>query len=103
MSRKEEESPCSGSDDNNARTDSDNAALDALELDRLGRQRPAVFRNGTYEVLFCSSLLVSMFMAVRPPHNLCTLFSRWFLTIWTSSGILHLGFQYHPSQRLSGS
>ncbi|KAK4244663.1 major facilitator superfamily domain-containing protein [Corynascus novoguineensis] len=63
MSRKEEESPCSGSDDNNARTDSDNAELDALDLDRLGRQRPAIFRNGIYEVLFCSSLLVSMFMA----------------------------------------
>ena len=35
-----------------------------LDLDKLGRQRPDVFPNALYEVFFCSSLLVSMFMAV---------------------------------------
>jgi hypothetical protein len=39
-------------------------ALDAAALDQLARKRPDVFPNALYEVLFCSSLLVSMFMAV---------------------------------------
>ena len=34
-----------------------------IDVDQLGRQRPDVFPNALYEVLFCSSLLVSMFMA----------------------------------------
>ncbi|KAL1836255.1 hypothetical protein VTJ49DRAFT_5386 [Mycothermus thermophilus] len=42
---------------------SDGPDIDAAELDRLGRQRPAVFPNIAYELFFCASLLVSMFMA----------------------------------------
>ncbi|KAK4108903.1 MFS general substrate transporter [Canariomyces notabilis] len=37
--------------------------IDAHELERLGRQRPDVFPNTFYEVMFCGSLLVSMLMA----------------------------------------
>ncbi|KAK0704521.1 major facilitator superfamily domain-containing protein, partial [Lasiosphaeris hirsuta] len=33
------------------------------DLEKLGRQRPAVFPNLLCEILFCSSLLMSMFMA----------------------------------------
>lgn len=73
MTRKDAESIAgapSGSDDNE-RTDVDipspSPELDAIDLDQLGRQRPAVFKNAVYEILFCSSLLVSMFMAVSPP------------------------------------
>ena len=36
---------------------------DQLDLDRLGRQRPAVFASTLREVLFCTSLLISMLMA----------------------------------------
>lgn len=54
----------SGSDENGM-TSSPESERDAVDLDQLGRQRPAVFPNFVYEVLFCSSLLVSMFMAVR--------------------------------------
>lgn len=39
---------------------------DELDLELLGRQRPAVFSSTLQEVLFCSSLLVSMLMAVSP-------------------------------------
>ncbi|KAL2272062.1 hypothetical protein VTJ83DRAFT_1433 [Remersonia thermophila] len=42
---------------------SDGPDIDAAELDRLGRQRPDVFPNAVYELLFCGSLLVAMFMA----------------------------------------
>ncbi|KAL2189284.1 MFS general substrate transporter [Thermothelomyces heterothallicus CBS 203.75] len=66
MPPKGEELPSSGPDDNrdHSRTDSDATELDdGIDLDRLGRQRPAVFKNGLHEILFCSSLLVSMFMA----------------------------------------
>jgi hypothetical protein len=58
--RTDVESP-SGSDDNGRIS---SLEADELELERLGRQRPDVFPNAVYEVLFCSSLLVSMFMAV---------------------------------------
>ncbi|KAK3905233.1 major facilitator superfamily domain-containing protein [Staphylotrichum tortipilum] len=37
--------------------------LDELDVDQLGRQRPDCFPNLLFEVLFCSSLLISMFMA----------------------------------------
>jgi hypothetical protein len=46
------------------------AAVDPIDLDKLGRQRPDVFSNAVYELLFCSSLLVSFFMAVRHPYQL---------------------------------
>ena len=61
MAPKDEDRPSSASDDN-ARAPG--PAADAVDLDNLGRQRPDVFPNAVYEVLFCSSLLVSMFMAV---------------------------------------
>ncbi|KAL2021744.1 hypothetical protein VTK56DRAFT_6687 [Thermocarpiscus australiensis] len=53
------ESP-SGPDDNGRR---DSPELEAVDLEKLGRQRPAVFPNTVYEVMFCGSLLVSMLMA----------------------------------------
>ena len=72
MTRKDAESNTgapSGSDDNE-RTDTEipspSPELDAIDLEQLGRQRPPVFKNAVYEILFCSSLLVSMFMAVSP-------------------------------------
>jgi len=40
------------------------SSQDELDLEVLGRQRPAVFSSTLQEVLFCSSLLVSMLMAV---------------------------------------
>ena len=64
MARKDEESPSSGSDDNHDNGRAMSADLDAIDLDQLGRQRPDVFPNLAYEILFCSSLLISMFMAV---------------------------------------
>jgi MFS family permease len=71
MARKKEDDSSADKDRTPARTDqlapcsesSDGFDIDAAELDRLGRQRPAVFPNAVYELLFCGSLLVSMFMA----------------------------------------
>ncbi|KAK4236347.1 major facilitator superfamily-domain-containing protein [Achaetomium macrosporum] len=59
MGRTDVESP-SGTDDNGRISGPE---AEELDLERLGRQRPAVFPNAVYEILFCSSLLVSMFMA----------------------------------------
>lgn len=71
--------PLSGSDDND-RTDTEipspNPEVDAIDLDQLGRQRPAVFKNAVYEIFFCSSLLVSMFMAVGFPCHFHSLSRR---------------------------
>lgn len=75
MHPKDEELPYSGPHNNHdhSRTDSDVTELeDGFDLDRLGRQRPAIFKNGLHEVLFCSSLLVSMFMAVSLFPSLVT-------------------------------
>jgi hypothetical protein len=66
MAPKDADRPASVSDDN-AQTPSP-AVVDPIDLDRLGRQRPDVFSNAVYELLFCSSLLVSFFMAVRYPQ-----------------------------------
>ncbi|KXX81381.1 Aminotriazole resistance protein [Madurella mycetomatis] len=50
-----------------AQNDSDGAdtqpKMDVIDLEQLGCQRPDVFPNAIYEVMFCSSLLVSMLMA----------------------------------------
>ena len=35
-----------------------------IDLEVLGRQRPAVFGTALREVMFCSSLVISMLMAV---------------------------------------
>ncbi|KAL2259683.1 hypothetical protein VTK26DRAFT_6538 [Humicola hyalothermophila] len=53
---------CPSGPDDNGRSP---IALDVeqVDLDRLGRQRPDVFPNAVYELLFCASLLVSMFMS----------------------------------------
>jgi hypothetical protein len=76
MAPKDADRPASVSDDN-AQTHTQThtqtrgpavAAVDPIDLDKLGRQRPDVFTNAAYELLFCSSLLVSFFMAVRPPY-----------------------------------
>ncbi|KAK3313284.1 major facilitator superfamily domain-containing protein [Apodospora peruviana] len=39
------------------------AEIQERDLERLGRERPAAFHGALQEVLFCSSLLISMFMA----------------------------------------
>jgi hypothetical protein len=51
--------PLFGADDVSVTQDPD------TNLEKLGRQRPDVFPNVVFEVMFCSSLLVSMLMAVR--------------------------------------
>jgi len=61
MTRTDVENPPLGSDDASG---THTPKLDEIDLDQLGRQRPECFPNLVYEVLFCSSLLVSMFMAV---------------------------------------
>ncbi|QMW40780.1 hypothetical protein G4B11_004060 [Aspergillus flavus] len=38
---------------------------DTVQLEQLGRQRPAIFANNVIEIGFCFSLLVSMLLAVR--------------------------------------
>ncbi|KAK3296543.1 major facilitator superfamily domain-containing protein [Chaetomium fimeti] len=64
MNRKDEESITgTGTDNDRADTVLASPEVDAIDLDQLGRQRPAVFKNAVYEILFCISLLVSMFMA----------------------------------------
>ncbi|KAK4139885.1 major facilitator superfamily domain-containing protein [Dichotomopilus funicola] len=65
MTQKDEEhvSPSGPPSDENVRIGTEDAEAEGLDLEQLGRQRPAAFKNGLYEVLFCSSLLVSMFMA----------------------------------------
>ncbi|KAK4098955.1 MFS general substrate transporter [Parathielavia hyrcaniae] len=50
-------------ENNNPNISSGSDNNDAVDLELLGRQRPAVFQNLLIEVLFCSSLLVSMFMS----------------------------------------
>lgn len=72
MTQKDEEhvSPSEPLSDENVRIDTNDARGEGLDLEQLGRQRPAAFKNGVYEVLFCSSLLVSMFMAVCYRHQL---------------------------------
>ncbi|KAK4129923.1 MFS general substrate transporter [Trichocladium antarcticum] len=47
----------SGPDDRGA------ADVRELDLDKLARQRPDAFPNAVYEIMFCSSMLVSMFMS----------------------------------------
>lgn len=55
-----------------AQNDSDGAdtqpKMGVVDLEQLGRQRPDVFPNAVYEVMFCSSLLISMLMAVGRPN-----------------------------------
>jgi len=48
------------------------------ELERLGRQRPEAFKSTVQEILFCSSLLMSMLMAVS---YLCVTVLRIIVTI----------------------
>ena len=47
-----------------ARQDAPPSDIQLAELEKLGRQRPAVFSSAISEILFCSSLLISMLMAV---------------------------------------
>lgn len=44
-------------------TSDDDEPQREIDLDQLGRQRPEVFSSTITEVLFCTSLLISMFMA----------------------------------------
>lgn len=44
-------------------TTQDAPDIEIVDLERLGRQRPAIFPSAISEILFCSSLLVSMLMA----------------------------------------
>lgn len=39
-------------------------ATTEFDLDRVGRQRPAVFSSTLEEVMFCGSILISMLMSV---------------------------------------
>ena len=47
-----------------------NDAITEFDLDRLGRQRPAVFKNTFEELMFCGSILISMFMSVSTTLHL---------------------------------
>jgi hypothetical protein len=76
MAPKDEDRPASISDDNAQTQTRGPAVVDPIDLDKLGRQRPDVFSNAVYELLFCSSLLVSFFMAVRHPYELTITLSK---------------------------
>lgn len=47
----------------------DHSNLETLDLERLGRQRPETFPTAISEILFCSSMLVSMLMSVSEPAS----------------------------------
>ena len=47
-----------------AQQDVQNDAITEFDLDRLGRQRPAVFSSTLEEFMFCGSILISMLMSV---------------------------------------
>ena len=42
--------------------------LQQIDLEKLGRQRPAVFASALSEYLFCFSLLMTSMMAVSSPQ-----------------------------------
>lgn len=45
-------------------------AYNDIDLEKLGRQRPAEFVNGWVEIGFCVSLLGSIFLAVCIPSDI---------------------------------
>lgn len=55
--------PCSDLERSSSASDARIAEIDDADLENLGRQRPAAFKNTFTEVLFGTSLLISIFMA----------------------------------------
>ena len=51
----------------------DNVIEQEINLEQLGRRRPAEFSNLIAEVLFCFSLLASMMMSVSRSVDVCFL------------------------------
>ena len=84
------------------------SSQDELDLEVLGRQRPAVFSSTLQEVLFCNSLLVSMLMAVSFVLHHVSLFFFFFPfsvslnhILTRKKGIRHLRLQHHPPLRFA--
>lgn len=47
----------------------DPTTFQKVDLERLGRQRPETFKTALSEIMFCTSMLVSMLMSVSSIHN----------------------------------